>query len=106
MPLDDTEADRHIRARGGPSFGPNFLMKVRKHIDQVRRRHRGHVDRIPRPERGGADRLKEIIVTRVSRGGGRFTTFAGARAIVYEDEGVSYVFRENGEFWTILRNWQ
>lgn len=46
----------------------------------------------------------EIIAGPVKKGGGRFTTFAGRRAIVYEDGGVSYVFREDRKFWTILRN--
>jgi hypothetical protein len=50
------------------------------------------------------EQVREIITGRVKEGGGRFTTFAGSRAIVYEDGGVSYVFREDGEFWTILRN--
>ncbi|MGD0094705.1 MAG: hypothetical protein ABSE73_32750 [Planctomycetota bacterium] len=93
-----------MTASGGPRFGLNFLTKVRKHIDQVRRRVPGKIERIPKPERGGAQQISEIIAGRVKKGGGRFTTFAGKRAIVYADGGVSYVFRENGEFWTILRN--
>jgi hypothetical protein len=104
MSASETEADVHLRASGGPRFGLNFLTKVRKHIDQVRRRVPGKIERIPRPDSGGAAQIEEIIASRVKKGGGRFTTFAGARAIVYEDGGVSYVFRENGEFRTILRN--
>jgi hypothetical protein len=103
-PSPETEADRQVRECGGPRFGPNFLTKVRKHIDQVRRRVPGKIERIPKPERGGMEQTWEIIAGPVKKGGGRFTTFAGRRAIVYEDGGVSYVFREDRKFWTILRN--
>jgi len=86
------------------SFGKNFDKKVRKHIDQVRKRNDKQIDKIPSPNKGGAEKVKEIIQKRVSEGGERRSTFAGEPAIFYEDGDVSYVFRENGEFWTILKN--
>jgi len=88
----------------GPiNFGKNFDKKVRKHIDQVRNRGATKED-IPAPGRGGIERVQEIIRERVARGGGRATTYAGEPAIAFEDGGVTYIFRRNGEFWTILGN--
>jgi hypothetical protein len=88
---------------GPVSFGKNFITKVRKHINQVR--SRGPVlEDIPSPGRGGAERVAQIIQDRVAQGGGRDTTFADKPAVAFEDEGVTYLFRPNGEFWTILGN--
>lgn len=88
----------------GPiSFGDNFAKKVRKHIDQVRNRG-GVKDPIPSPGNGGIEEVERIIRERVAKGGGRATTFAGEAAIAFEDGGVTYIFRPNGEFWTILGN--
>ena len=85
------------------SFGKNFDKKVRKHIDQVR--NRGPVkDPIPSPSQGGAASVRKIITDRVAKGGGRRTTYAGEDAWAYEDGGVTYILRMNGEFWTILGN--
>ena len=86
---------------GPVTFGKNFDKKIRKHIDQVR--NRGDVQD-PIPGKGGIERLEQIIRERVSRGGGRETTFAGETAVAFEDGGVTYIFRTNGEFWTILVN--
>jgi RHS repeat-associated protein len=86
-----------------PVFGKNFEKKVREHIDQVRRRNGGRED-IPRPSKGGAEAVERIIRERVARGNGRAGTYAREQAIFFEDCGVSYVFRTNGEFWTILSN--
>jgi hypothetical protein len=88
----------------GPiTFGENFAKKVRKHIDQVR--HRGPVpEAIPSPGKGGMERVKQIIRERVGKGDGRATTYAGEAAVAFEDGGVTYIFRPNGEFWTILGN--
>jgi hypothetical protein len=84
-------------------FGKNADEKIRKHIDQVR--NRGPLqESIPKPGQGGIDRVKEIIRDRVAQGGGRATTYAGEQAIAFSDGGVTYMFRPNGEFWTILRN--
>ena len=88
---------------GPVTFGDNFAKKVRKHIDQVR--NRGPVkDPLPSPGKGGIEELKKIIRKRVAEGGGRLTTFAGEPAIAFEDGGVTFMFRPNGEFWTILGN--
>jgi hypothetical protein len=84
-------------------FGQNFAKKVRKHIDQVR--NRGPVrEPIPSPAAGGIERVEEIIRDRVGRGGGRTTAFASDPAFAFDDGGVTYIFRPNGEFWTILGN--
>jgi hypothetical protein len=89
---------------GGPvEFGKNFDKKVRKHIDQVRKRVNPPED-IPSPGRGGIERVRQIIQERVAQGGGRETTYAGAAAVAFEDGGVTYIFRADGEFWTILGN--
>jgi hypothetical protein len=86
-----------------PSFGKNFDKKVRKHIDQIR--NRGPIkEDIPSPGQGGIDRVEEIIRDRVALGGGRAATYADEPAIAFEDGGVTYIFRLNGEFWTILGN--
>ncbi len=85
------------------NWGKNFSKKARKHINQVRNRH-GTVEQISKLRKGGEKRLQEIIRTRVGQHGGRATTYAGERAIAYEDGGVTYIFRESGEFWTILSN--
>jgi hypothetical protein len=88
---------------GPPNFGKNFMKKTRKHIDQVR--NRGSVpEDIPSPGNGGAERLVQIIRDRVAHGGGRDTIFADEPAVAFEDQGVTYIFRLNGEFWTILGN--
>jgi len=88
---------------GPVRFGPNFAKKVRKHIDQVR--NRGPVqEAIPSPGRGGIEHVERIIRDRVAEGGGRATTYAGEAAVAFEDGGVTYIFRTNGEFWTILGN--
>jgi RHS repeat-associated protein len=88
---------------GEVRFGKNFDTKCRKHIDQIRNRGPVRED-IPSPGRGGRERVQEIIRQRVAQGGGRATTYADEPAIAYEDGGVTYIFRPNGEFWTILRN--
>jgi hypothetical protein len=86
---------------GPVNFGKNFDKKVRKHIDQVR--NRGPVkENTPSPGKGGTERVQEIIQQRVARGGGRATTYAGEPAVAFEDGGVTYIFRRNGVFWTIL----
>jgi hypothetical protein len=89
---------------GGPvQFGKNFEKKVRKHIDQVRNRVTPP-EEIPSPGNGGFERVAGIIQERVAEGGGRETTYAGESAVAFEDGGVTYIFRPNGEFWTILGN--
>ncbi len=91
-------------ALAGPvSFGKNFSTKVRKHIDQVRNRGSAQ-DQIPSPGKGGMDRVEQIIRDRVAQGGGRGTRYADEAATAFEDGGVTYIFRPNGEFWTILGN--
>ena len=88
----------------GPiTFGENFAKKVRKHIDQVRSRGPVKED-IPPPGRGGLERVERIIRDRVARGAGRATTYAGGAAVAFEDGGVTYIFRTNGEFWIVLGN--
>lgn len=85
------------------SWGKNVDKKIRKHIDQVR--NRGDVvDDIPSPGKSGIERVQEIIRQRVAQGGGRPTTYAGEAATAFEGGGVTYILRENGEFWTILKN--
>ncbi|MBL4661912.1 MAG: hypothetical protein JKY19_16250 [Alcanivoracaceae bacterium] len=86
------------------SFGNNFNKKVRKHIQQVRNRTNGVIDDIPSPGKGGADVVKNIIKQRVLKGVGYVSKFAGETAQFFPDGNVVYVFRENGEFWTILKN--
>jgi len=85
-------------------FGDNFPKKVRKHIDQVRKRYDGIIDDIPSPGKGGLDRVQEIITKRISQGGGYPSTYAGEAATFFKDGNVVYVVRESGEFWTILKN--
>ncbi len=99
--------DRYDYFMGGGvtlTFGENFSKKVRKHIDQVRKRYEGTVDDIPSPGKGGIDRVQQIIMERIAQGGGYAGTYAGEPATFYTDGGVVYVVRESGEFWTILRN--
>jgi len=86
------------------SFGKNANKKIRKHIDQIRKRYKDKIEDIPKASKGGIDKVKEIIQDRISQGGGRPGPFAGESAIFFEDEGVSYVIRKSGEFWTILKN--
>ena len=93
----------HNSGCGPIDKGPNFLTKVRKHIEQVRNRLPVK-EAIPKIGQGGADRVWEIIQARVAQGGGRTTVFAGEAAIAFEDSGVTYIFRPSGEFWTILAN--
>lgn len=88
---------------GPVSFGKNFGKKVRKHIHQVRLRCQPP-EMIPAPGAGGIDRVREIIERRVVQGGGKDITFADEPAVAFEDGGVTYVFRPEGEFWTILGN--
>lgn len=85
------------------TWGKNVNTKIRKHIDQVRKRG-DVVDDIPTPGKGGIERVQEIIRDRVAQGGGRPTTYAGEAATAFDDGGVTYILRENGEFWTILKN--
>ena len=84
-------------------LGKNLEKKVRKHIDQVRNRVTPPED-IPSPGTGGIKRVAEIIHERVAKGGGREATYAGETVVAFEDGGVTYIFRSNGEFWTILGN--
>lgn len=48
--------------------------------------------------------MREIIEKRVAQGGGKDTTFADQSAVAFEDGGVTYIVRPDGEFWTILGN--
>ncbi len=50
------------------------------------------------------EKMIDIIKKRVDKGGGYKSTHAGEPAVFYEDGKVIYVIRENGEFWTILKN--
>ena len=86
------------------SFSKNFPKKVRKHIDQVRKRYNSHIDKIPSPNKGGIETVKNIIKNRVAQGGGYRSSYASQPAFFYKDGNVVYVFKENGEFWTILKN--
>jgi hypothetical protein len=70
----------------------------------VRWRHLGIKENIPKSDKGGFEMVKGIIKKRVAQGGGYQSTYAGEKAIFYKDGGVTYVFRLNGEFWTILVN--
>ncbi len=100
----DTNIARQPGTLSGPvRFGKNFEKKVRNHIGQVRNRVMPPED-IPSPGRGGLERVTEIIQERVAEGGGRETTYAGETAVAFEDGGVTYIFRSDGEFWTILGN--
>ncbi len=81
----------------------NGPVQFGEHIQQVRRRVVPAED-IPVPGQGGIERVKQIIIDRVTQGGGRTTTFADEPAVAFEDGGVTYIFRPNGEFWTILGN--
>jgi hypothetical protein len=104
LPGVQSAADSMMHASGGPRFGSNFAKKVRKHINQVRHRQPGVVDNIPSPGLGGIGQVESIIRNRVAQGGGELTTYAGQSAIRYIDDGMTYIFRQNGEFWTILGN--
>ena len=97
-------AERQPGTLSGPvQLGKNFEKKVRKHIDQVRNRVTPPED-IPSPGKGGIKRVAEIIHERVAKGGGSEATYAGETVVAFEDGGVTYIFRSNGEFWTILGN--
>jgi hypothetical protein len=103
-PDKDKEEARPAATLAGPvRFGKNFDKKVRKHIHQVRHR-KDPPESIPAPSAGGIDQVREIIEQRVAKGGGRDTTFADQPAVAFEDGGVTYIFRPDGEFWTILGN--
>ncbi len=86
------------------NFGKNFEKKVRKHIDQIRKRYDGQIEDIPSPSSGGTDVVMEIIKRRIAQGGGYMSTYAGEAATFFVDGNVVYVLRESGEFWTILKN--
>jgi hypothetical protein len=88
---------------GPVRFGKNFDKKVRKHIDQVRNRV-SPPENIAAPSASGIDRVRRIIEDRVAAGRGRDTTFADEPAVAFEDGGATYIFRPDGEFWTILGN--
>ena len=103
-PTGTPNAERQPGTLSGPvQLGKNFVKKVRKHIDQVRNRVTPPED-IPSPGKGGIKRVAEIIHERVAKGGGREATYAGETVVAFEDGGVTYIFRSNGEFWTILGN--
>ena len=109
-PKKPKPATKHQRQRPQPEtpksckFTKNFSKKVRKHIHQVRKRNPNCVDDIPTPGKGGVEAIKNIIKKRVAQGGGRWSTYAGEPALFYKDGGVVYVLKENGAFWTILKN--
>ena len=98
------EKGLEVEQKISSSFSKNFPKKVRKHIDQVRKRYNGHIDKIPSPNKGGIETVKNIIKNRVAQGRGYRSNYAGQPAFFYKDGNVVYVFRENGEFWTILKN--
>jgi hypothetical protein len=103
-PTGAPNAARRPATLSGPvQLGKNFEKKVRKHIDQVRNRVTPP-ENIPSPGKGGFERVAVIIHGRVAEGGGRETTYAGETVVAFEDGGVTYIFRPNGEFWTILGN--
>jgi hypothetical protein len=86
------------------TFGKNVEKKIRKHIDQVRKRHGTQKEIIPSPSDGGIEVVQQIIRNRVSQGGGYSGIYAGESTLFFPDGNVVYVIRENGEFWTILKN--
>ncbi len=55
-------------------------------------------------KKGGIEKVQEIIKNRISQGNGYKSTYAGEPADFYPDGKVTYVVRESGEFWTILKN--
>ena len=61
-------------------------------------------DSMPSPGKGGMEAVSRIIRERVAQGGWSATTYAGEAAVAFEDGGVTYIFRPNGEFWTSLGN--
>lgn len=102
--MESDDADAQLDGLDGPlQFGQNFAKKVRKHIDQVRRRRPVMEDVAP-PGKSGIDRVEQIIRDRVALGGGRPTTFAGEAAEAFGDGNVTYIIRLDGTFWTILSN--
>ena len=85
------------------NFGRNSDKKFRKHGDQIRNRN-GVKEDIPKLNQGGRERYQQIIRDRVRQGNSYKGTYAGENARFYQDGRVVYVIRENGDFWTILRN--
>ncbi|MGB4708013.1 MAG: hypothetical protein WBH28_06095, partial [Fuerstiella sp.] len=108
--VHNADCDPTVFTGSGPfgkttlSFGENVEKKVRKHIDQVRKRADGQIDRIPSPSQGGVDAVKNIIQERIAKGGGVKTTFGGQDVMSFNDGGVSYILKMDGTFWTILKN--
>lgn len=84
----------------GFSWGPNYKRKIRRHIQQMREKY----PELRKARKGGIEDAQQVIEDRVAQGGGEATTYAGEDAIRFEDGPVTYIFRESGEFWTILSN--
>jgi len=87
-------------------WGSNMMKKFRKHIQQMRDRYKkvgGEQDDLALDD-AGVEKIKKIIQDRVARGGGDKDTYAEEEVVKYVDQGVTYFFRPDGTFWTILGN--
>ena len=102
--IDNSKPKVPDRTKQDVNFGDNFKKKARKHVDQMRKRYEGKLDNIPKLGKGGFEKIQQIIKERVAEGGGYESTYSGQKATFYPDGGVVYVIRENGNFWTILKN--
>jgi len=104
-----TKADSILDVAGITYHPTKFLKKARKHIDQMRKRHPGTVTPIPairKDQAGAVSMIQDIINKRVAQGGGTIRPPGGSfpNTVEYVDGNVSYIFSQNGDFVTILKN--
>ena len=91
-----------IMQKSGPTFKSNFASKVRTKLNQLRKKY----PHVRKGKEGIAD-AKAIAEGAVNRGGGRLGPPVGggeSHAFYYEDGPVTWVFRPNGEFWSMRNN--
>lgn len=95
-----SRGDAMMDASRGMKIGKTFERKIREHWPEFVARHGD----LPKIRRGGLEEAERLIRERVARGGGVLTTFERTPVVSYHDGPISYIFRPNGEFWTILNN--
>jgi hypothetical protein len=93
------EVDSNIE----PTFGENFGSKIKSKLNQLRKKY----PTVREAKKGGIDDALAIAKNRVAQGGGRVGPPVGQGeicAIYFEDGPVTWVFRPNGQFWSMRKN--
>ena len=83
-----------------PTFGENFGSKIKTKLNQLRKKY----PEVRDAKGGGIEDALAIAQQRVAQGGGRVGPPVGqgeTAAIYFEDGPVTWVFRPNGEFWSM-----